>query len=291
MIKSMTGYGRGKYLNEGRDYTVEIKTVNSKYNDVNIRMPRNISYLEEKVRKLLLENVKRGKIDIFISMDNYSNVGRNVRLDKELAKLYVNELNCLADDTGIGKDVSAISIIKLPDVLKIINEEDEEVIWNELSICINNAISKLIEMRQEEGQKLKNDILQRNSEILERIQKIEGFSITLVEEYITKLENRINDLLKDNVVEPSRLAQEIVIYSDKCSIQEELTRIKSHINQLINFLNENGSIGKKLDFLLQEMNREINTIGSKANCLNITNEVVNVKVEIENIREQIQNIE
>ena len=180
----------------------------------------------------------------------------------------------------------------MPEVFNLkIEDEDEELLWGELSECLNNAITSFIIMRETEGTKIKEDLEKRIELVLEKINKISGISTGLVEEYIVKLEKRVNELLKVTPVDETRLAQEIVIYSDKCSVEEELTRLRSHISQFLNLLSEDKAIGKKLDFLIQEMNRETNTIGSKANSLEITNLVVDIKTEIENIREQVQNIE
>lgn len=291
MIKSMTGFGRGKYENESREYIVEIKSVNHKYSDVTIKMPRNIAYLEETVKKEITKIIARGKVDAFISFINNSNIGREVKINSELAKIYINELRKICEETNIRDDINVIDIAKMPDVLNTKNDEDEEIIWSELQIALKEALEGFVAMKQTEGEKMQKDLLNRINEVLENINKISEFSTRLVEEYVVKLTSRVKEYLNTNVVDENRLAQEVVIYADKCSIEEEITRLKSHINQFVDLLNVNGAIGKKIDFLLQEMNREINTVGSKANCLDITNLVVEVKTELENIREQVQNIE
>jgi len=287
----MTGFGRAKYGTNSREYIVEIKSVNSRYNDVNIKMSRAINYLEEKVKKTIVNAVSRGKIDIYVGFANNSEKGKKVTLNEELAKLYINEMKKLADE-NIVDDISIMEITKLPDVLSIRTEEDdEELIWGEVSTCLDEAIQNFIQMRKVEGQKIKEDTENRIKVVLEKMEKITSVSSGLVKEQIAKLEKRVNELLQNTVIDETRLAQEVVIYSDKMSIEEELTRLRSHILQFLNLLNENIGIGKKLDFLIQEINREINTIGSKANSLEITNLVVDMKTEMENIREQIQNIE
>jgi len=293
MIKSMTGFGRSKYETNSREYLVEIKSVNNRYNDVNIKMSRTISYLEDKVNKVVVNSISRGKIDIYVGFINNSDKGKKVILNEDLAKAYVTELKKLSQDNGIIDDISVMEISKLPDVFTIRTEEDdEEIIWNEVSVCLNDAIKKLIEMREIEGEKIRNDLENRIKNVSEKIEKICAISSGLVDEYIVKLEKRINEMLKDKtIVDESRLAQEIVIYSDKSSVEEELTRLRSHISQFLSLLNDPGAVGKKIDFLMQEMNREANTIGSKANSLDITKLVVDVKTELENIREQVQNIE
>lgn len=291
MIKSMTGFGRGKYEKDLREYIVEIKSVNHKYNDVTIKMPRNITYLEEKVKKEIGKAITRGKIDVYVSFINNSNVGREVKINSELAKMYINELRKISEETNIHDNINVIDIAKMPDVLTIQNDEDEELIWSELQVALTEAIQGFVAMRISEGEKIQNDLLKRINGISENVNKICEFSTRLVDDYVVKLTSRVKEYLNTNIVDESRLAQEVVIFADKCSVEEEITRLKSHNNQFIELLNTNGAIGKKIDFLLQEMNREINTIGSKANCLDITNLVVEVKTELENIREQVQNIE
>ena len=292
MIKSMTGFGRSKFEIEGREYSVEIKSVNNRYSDISIKMPRNISFLEEKVKKLILNTISRGKIDVFINFSNNSEKGKAIKINTELAKQYIQELRNLQKETEIIDNIGVIDISRMPEVLNVkVEEDDEELLWQELSECLNNAITSFVLMRETEGSKIKEDLEARILTVKEKLEKINCISAGLVEEYIVKLEKRVNELLKVAVVDETRLAQEIVIYSDKCSIEEELTRLRSHISQFLNLLSEEKPVGKKLDFLIQEMNRETNTIGSKANSLEITNLVVDIKTEIENIREQVQNIE
>lgn len=290
MIKSMTGFGHGEYENEGRKYTVEIKSVNHKYSDINIRLPRFLNSIEDQIRKRISNVISRGKIDVFISFENFSSQGTNIRINRELAKQYLNELKGLAEETGLEFKVNLIDISKLPEILKLEEGEDEEQIADELMIALDNALEKFISMREIEGKKLVEDIESRIHLIEGKIEEIKKYSGTLVEEYIEKLQTRINELLKTEVDE-TRLMQEIVFFSDKSSIEEELTRLKSHISQFLNLIKGTSPIGKKIDFLIQEINRETNTIGSKANCLEITNRVIEIKTEVENIREQIQNIE
>lgn len=292
MIKSMTGFSRNRYENESREYIIEIKSVNNRYNDITIKMPRNISCLEENVKKQMLSAISRGKTDVYISFANYSEKGKDIKINSELAKKYIGELKQLSKDTEIIDNINVMEISKLPEVLNIrVEEEDKELIWQELKVCLQQAIEMFIAMRETEGEKIKEDLIKRINLISKKIEKIKGFSTGLVEEYIVKLKKRVNEILKQNVVDEERFAQEIVIYSDKCSIEEEITRLKSHIAQFLNLIEQDGSIGKKLDFLIQEMNRETNTIGAKANSLEITNLVIDIKTEIENIREQIQNVE
>lgn len=288
----MTGYGRSTYERQGREYIVEIKSVNNRYSDINIKSPRSLNYLEEEIKKVILNNVARGKIDLFITFNNNSDLGKKINLNTEIAKKYIEELKKLANEADIIDNINIMDISRFPDVLNIkVEEEAEEVIKNELLEALNQAIENFVDMRIKEGIKIKQDLESRIDLIKEKIENISKISSGLVEEYIVKLEERIKELLKTDVVDQNRLAQEVVIYSDKCSVEEEITRLKSHISQFLNLLNSETAVGKKLDFLIQEMNRETNTIGSKANNLNITNYVVDIKTELENIREQIQNIE
>ena len=292
MIKSRTGFGRSTYENEGREYIIEIKSVNNRFTDINIKMPRNLNYLEEKIRKQILSNISRGKVEVSIQLNNNSDLGKKINLNTDIAKKYVEELKKLSEETNIIDNINIMDVARFPDVLNIrIDEEAEEVIEKELFTALDSAIDSFLDMRQKEGSKIKVDLENRIEVIKQKIEQISSISAGLVDEYIVKLETRIKELLKTDVVDQTRLAQEVVIYSDKCSVEEEITRLKSHISQFLNLLNENIAIGKKLDFLIQEMNRETNTIGSKANNLEITNFVVDIKTELENIREQIQNIE
>ena len=291
-MKSMTGFGRAKLEREEREYLVEIRSVNHKYADITVKAPRNLLYLEDKVRKAVLNRVARGKIELFISYANYGLNGKNVVLNKELSKLYIKELTELAEEADIPSGLRATEVSKMPDVLNVQLDEDSlETIWTELSECLENAIDNFIDMRSIEGNKIKQDLEERLKKIEEDVNKISELSTGLVEEYVVKLEERIKELLKVDVVDKDRLAQEIVIYSDKCSTEEELTRLRSHISQFKNLLEQDEPTGKKLDFLMQEMNRETNTIGSKSGKLEITNLVIEMKTILEDIREQIQNIE
>lgn len=291
MIRSMTGFGRGNYENEGREYLVEIKSVNHKYCDISFRMPKTFNGIENKLRKEIENYASRGKIDVFIDFQNFSNVGNNINFNKELAKEYIKDLQELAKETGINSEINVIDISKMPDILKKEDNTDENLIFNELNFALIQALEKFTKMKEIEGEKLVSDLENRINEISSKINQISDFSSGLTEEYIVKLNSRVKELMDTENIDENRLLQEIVIFSDKSSIEEELTRLKSHIEQFKELIKESSPIGKKIDFLIQEMNREINTIGSKANSLQITNLVIEVKTELENIREQIQNIE
>lgn len=290
-MKSMTGFGRAKYENNNRIYNIEIKSVNHRYNDITVKLPRSISYLEEKIKKEISSKVSRGKIDIFINFENNSAEGKDIRINKELAGIYISELKKIARENDINETIPVTEISKFPDVLIIENTEAEDTIWKELLICLNDAISSFLQMRENEGNKIKEDLNIRIEKISNKVSKISKYSTGLVNEYVVKLETRIKEILKTDIVDKDRLAEETVIYADKCSVEEEITRLNSHINQFKELINIDTPIGKKIDFLIQEMNRETNTIGSKSGSLLITNLVIDIKTELEDIREQIQNVE
>ena len=291
MIKSMTGYGKSSLCINSREYQIEIKAVNHKYIDVNIKLPRVISYLEDEVRKYIISKIKRGKIDITITFENYGKDGNNIKINTELAKFYIESLKKLAEEENLSTEINVTEITKMPDVLTIKNDINEDEIKQELLQVLKEATDQLIEMRKKEGAKISVDILNKIDQIEIKTNEILGLSTGLIEEYVVKLEARIKDLLKTDELDKARLMQEVVIYADKCSIEEEVTRLKSHISQLRNLINIDEPTGKKMDFLIQEMNRETNTIGSKSNNLDITNDVITIKTILEDIREQIQNIE
>lgn len=291
-MKSMTGFGRAKLEKNNRIYTIEIKSVNHKYSDITIKMPRTFSYLEDKIKKEISSNIARGKIDVYISFENYSEEGKQVIINQELVNEYMNQFKILAEQNNLSLDIPVTEITKLPDVLILKEtEEAEDIIENELLECLKEAINNFTNMREQEGNKIKEDLKVRIEKIEKEVEKISEYSTRLVEEYVVKLEQRIKELLKTDVVDEARLATEVVIYADKCSVEEELTRLRSHIAQFKNMLEETKPIGKKIDFLIQEMNRETNTTGSKSGSLEITNLVINIKTELEDIREQVQNIE
>ncbi len=287
----MTGYGKANLSKEEREYQVEIKSVNHRYLDISVKMPRVLSYLEEAVKKEISSQVKRGKIDVFITFENNSTEGKEIKINTEIAKIYIDELKRLAKQENILANIEVTEISKFPDVLSIQNKQEDETIQSELLETVSQATEKLVQMRATEGSKIAEDLLIRIQEIQEKVEEISSLSTGLIEEYVVKLESRIKEIARNQEMDEARLAQEVVIYADKCSVEEEITRLKSHILQFEKLLHTEESIGKKLDFIIQEMNRETNTIGSKANHLGITNDVIDIKTELENVREQIQNIE
>ena len=293
MAISMTGFGRGEYKDDNYQFLVECKTINHKYADINIRLPRKLSFLEDKARILVKDYIKRGRVDLYIKLDLLGSEDVNLKFDEELATQYVSILKQIKDKFDLVDDISVMNIAKFPDVIKTEEkEDDEDKLWSMLKVALENALLKLKEMRSEEGKKLAEDIQNRCDLLKNYIEDIEKYSYNVVIDYKEKLKNRISDMLEDpSIIDESRLAQEVAIYADKSSITEEIVRFKSHIEKLKNTVVKNESIGRKIDFLIQEMNRETNTIGSKSSDLNITNLVVEVKSELEKIREQIQNIE
>ena len=289
---SMTGYGKSKLEINGRSYSVEIKSVNNRYCDISVRLPRNISFYENDIKKLISSKVSRGKIDVFVEYTNYTNEGKDVVINKDLAKLYIKELKELAQEENMSDTIRITEITKMPDVLQLKNNEGEnDVILKELSECVTEAVNNFVEMRTVEGNKIKEDLQERLNHIKELVADISKNTAGLIDEYVVKLGERIKEILKTDTVDETRLAQEIVIFADKSSVEEELTRLDSHIIQFEKLINENGAIGKKLDFIIQEMNREANTTASKSVKREITNDVIEIKTELEDIREQIQNIE
>ncbi|WP_042271720.1 YicC/YloC family endoribonuclease [[Clostridium] dakarense] len=293
MAVSMTGFGRGEFKDDNYYFLVECKTINHKYADINIRLPRKISFLEDKARNLIKDHIKRGRVDLYIKLDFLGSEDVNLKFDETLATQYVGILKQIKEKFDLVDDISVMNVAKFPDVVKSEEkEEDEDLLWSMFKKALEEALVKLKEMRSEEGKKLAEDIVMRCDLLKNYIEEIEKYSYNVVIDYKEKLNNRISEILENpSIIDENRLAQEVAIYADKSSITEEIVRFNSHIEQLKKTVVKNESIGRKIDFLIQEMNRETNTIGSKSSDLNITNLVVEIKSELEKIREQIQNIE
>lgn len=293
MIKSMTGFGRGELTGLCREYVVEIKTVNHRYLDISVRLPRQFSFLEDFARKTVAKSISRGKVDISIQVNSFGDKNKSVSFDEDLLKVYLEEAKSLEESYDIKNDLTFCRALTLPEIVKVDVNEDEEELLKEFEIVLNKAIDNLKVMREEEGRHLTTDIIEKSHKLNDIFSNIENRSGAVVIEYKEKLTERINELLKDTevTIDETRLATEVAIFADKSAIDEEIVRFKSHVSQLIKTLELDEPIGKKLDFIVQEMNREVNTIGSKANDLVITNSVIELKNEIEKIREQIQNIE
>lgn len=292
MIKSMTGFGRGEHEEFGRSYTVEVKSVNHRYSDISVKLPKQLSYLEDTIRKFVSDHISRGKVDVYITQNKYSEDEIRVTIDHALVSSYMKSLAELRDTYKLEDDITVSNVSRFPDLLTVDRvEDDKDKVWNTLSVAMEKSLDNLTEMRKVEGKKLFEDLTKRAAYIRSMVDEIKQRSPIVVQEYKTKLEERIKQLLGDVPVDEERLAQEVAIFADKSSITEEIVRLYSHIDQLLSIMNEDVPVGRKLDFLVQEMNREINTIGSKASDIIITRYVVDVKSEIEKIREQIQNIE
>ena len=294
MVKSMTGFGRAEYSDGKRNIIVEMKAVNHRYSDISMKMPRRYSFAEEKLKSIVKGVARRGKIDVSILVENITEDDTTVKLNAMAAKQYYDNLKELKGMFEVNGDITLQMLASMPDVLKAVPDvEDEEEILKSLSVPVAQAAEKLNEMRIVEGKKLAEDIIYRGGLILSMVKEIEQRSPAVVSEYTNRLKERIQDLLGNTVEIPEdRILVEAAIFADKCSVTEELVRLNSHIVQLENIITKsNQPDGKKLDFLVQEMNREANTIGSKANDITITNHMLDIKSEIEKIREQVQNIE
>lgn len=289
----MTGYGKGEAENDLFRLKVELKSVNHRYLDINIKLPRYLIYLEERIKKLIKEDLNRGKVDVFINLDFINQSSIEVKVDVPLANSFKMALDSLILDLGIEDKVRLSNILQISDIIKTEKKDlDEDLTWNTLEEAVNEALKGISQMREYEGTQLKDDILIKLKVIELIISEIEVRSPYVVEEYRTKLYERIKTLMEDkNPIDYDRLALEVAIISDKSSIDEELTRLKSHIRQFREILDQDTPVGRKLDFLIQEFNREINTIGSKSSDSILVKLVVDLKSEIEKIREQIQNIE
>lgn len=293
MIKSMTGYGKGEAENDLFRLKVELKSVNHRYLDISVKLPRYLIFLEEKIKKLIKEKLNRGKIDVFINLDFINQSSIDVIVDIPLANSFKQSLDNLIIELGIDDKVKLSNILQISDVIKTEKKElDEDLIWETLQKAVNQSLNTITQMREYEGQQLKSDIMIKLDAIELIINRIELKAPLVVEEYRIKLNERIKILMDDsNSVDYDRLAFEVAIISDKSSIDEEVIRLGSHIKQFREILDEDSAIGRKLDFLIQEFNREINTIGSKSSDPIIVNSVIDLKSEVEKIREQIQNIE
>ena len=292
MIKSMTGFGRAQETVDGMTVTVELKSVNHRYFEFTAKVPRTYGFLEEKLKSFLNARVSRGKMECYVSIENLEGSDMEVVVNPSLAKGYVDALRTLSETFGLKEDYSAISIAKFPDVLTLRKAPaDEEKIWNAVQTVTELAVERFVTMRETEGEKLRADILSKADMILEHVAFVESRSPQTVREYHEKLRQRMEELLENTQVDEQRLLTEAAIFADKVAVDEETVRLRSHISQLREFLNADEPIGRKLDFLVQEMNRESNTIGSKAQDVEIAKRVIAIKAEVEKIREQVQNIE
>ncbi len=292
MINSMTGFGRYEYLQGDKKFTVEMKAVNHRYFDVNIKMPKKFSFFESAIRNLLKEYIQRGKVDLFISYEDFANETDSLRYNEGLAAEYMQYFARMSETFGIENDVTAVRLGRCQDVLVMEEQDiDEEELWSALEKTLRGACEQFSASREKEGEALRKDILDKLAGMDENVSLIEKRYPQIVAEYRSKLEDKVKELLADTQMDEGRIASEVVIYADKIATDEETVRLHSHISSMEEALKEGGAVGRKLDFIAQEMNREANTILSKANDLETSNIAIELKTEIEKIREQVQNIE
>ncbi len=288
----MTGYGRGQINTNGRDILVEIRSVNNRYYDFNAKFPRVYGYLEEKLKSFLQGSISRGKVEVAVSIFNNENKEQEIEVNREVAKGYIKALRDVNTELGLDDDLTLSGVARFPDVFNVKKViEDEDFIWAMVKEAAEIAVEKFVSMRETEGQKMKEDICSRLDYILELVSKVEEQSPKTTENYRNKLYAKMKDILGDKNIDESRILMEAAIFSEKIAVDEETVRLRSHISQFKELLESAEPIGRKLDFLVQEMNREANTTGSKAQDIEVTRIVVDIKSEIEKIREQIQNIE
>ena len=292
MIKSMTGFGRCEMTEGNRKFTVEIKSVNHRYLDAGIKMPKKLNFFEASIRNLLKEYIQRGKVDVFITYEDYSENNVCIKYNKDIAREYYNYLTQMAEDFSLDNDVRVSSLSRYPEVFTMEEQTiDEEELWKLLEKTIRGAAENFVETRIKEGENLRNDMIVKLEGMLEHVAFIEERSPQIIAEYKEKLMEKVNELLQDTKIDEARLATEVTIFADKVCVDEELVRLRSHVEATKEAILDGESIGRKLDFIAQEMNREANTILSKTSDLEISNRGIELKTDIEKIREQIQNIE
>ncbi|MBE6777809.1 MAG: YicC family protein [Ruminococcaceae bacterium] len=292
MIRSMTGFGRGQDTVNGLSLAVEIKSVNHRYYEYSSRLPRAYGFLDDKLKNYLQQRISRGKVDVYVQIESLETAGSEVVLNAALAESYLTALKELSDRYGVRDDISVTNLSRYPDVLTVRQTAlDEDAVWESVRTVTDMALTRFVAMREQEGARLRDDVLSRAATILQAVKAVEERSPQTVKEHMDKVVARMRELLDGAAVDEGRLLTEAAIYADKVAVAEETVRLRSHIDQLHQLLESDEPVGKKLDFLVQEMNRETNTIGSKCNDLQLTRIVVDIKAEIEKIREQIQNIE
>ncbi len=292
MIKSMTGYGRYSDSIDGFEISFEIRSVNNRYLDTNIRLPRIYGYLEEKIKKAIQKKAARGKVDAFLTVERPAGETAEIVLDEALAAQYVGALRKIAENHGLRDDISVSSVARFSDIFsKKVKEDDEDAVWNAVEIVVEKALDAFLAMREKEGENLFRDLDARLDKMEQILEKIKAHSATALSEYREKLEARLKEYLADTQIDESRLLTEVGIIADKIDTGEEITRLGSHIDQFRKLIRQDTPSGRTMDFLTQELNREVNTIGSKCSQLEVTSLVIEAKNEIERIRGQIQNIE
>lgn len=292
MIKSMTGFGRCEIADEKRKFTVEIKAVNHRYLDVNIKMPKKLNFFESAIRNLLKEYIIRGKVDVFISYEDYTENNFALRYNEEIAAEYLSHLKSMAEKFGLENDIRVSTLSRYPEVFTMEEQSiDEEALWSGLENAIRGAATQFVSSRITEGEHLKTDLCEKLDTMLSYVDFIEERSPVIVREYREKIEAKVLELLGDKQLDDARIATEVTIFADKICVDEETVRLRCHIKSTKDTLEAGGSVGRKLDFIAQEMNREANTILSKTTDLEISDTGINLKTDIEKVREQIQNIE
>ena len=292
MIKSMTGFGRGEQVNDDRKIVVEIKAVNHRFCDMNVKLPKKLNYFESDIRTCLKEYIQRGKVDVFITYEDYTKSNVCVKYNKDIAAEYMTYLSSMAEDFDMQMDVKTSVLGRFPEVFTLEEQSaDEDEIWSYLEVVVREAAEKFVESRVREGENLKKDLLAKLDTMSQLVAYIEEKSPQIIEDYKAGLIEKVDELAINTQIDEQRIAAEVTMYADKVCVDEEIVRLKSHIDSTKKILTEGGAVGRKLDFIVQEMNREANTILSKANSLIIADKGIDLKTEIEKIREQIQNIE
>ncbi len=292
MIKSMTGFGRSESVTKERKIIIEMKSVNHRYCDLNIKMPKKFNAFEADMRNHLKKYIGRGKVDIFVTYEDYTRNNVFVKYNAEIAEEYVNHLKKIGEEFSISPDINAAMLSRYPEVFTLEEKtEVDEELWHEFVKVLDDACAQFVEARIREGEALKKDLTAKLNGMLEMVDFIENTSPSLIESYRTRLENKVKELLEGSAIDENRIAAEVVIYADKICVDEETVRLRSHIENTLSILEDGDNVGRKLDFIAQEMNREANTILSKADSLEISNKAIDLKTEIEKVREQIQNIE
>ena len=291
-MKSMTGFGRFEFSNAERKITIEMKSVNHRYSEISIRMPKKLNYFEAGIRNLLKQYISRGKVDVFLTYEDMSEGKTCVKYNEDIAREYLQYMRQMSESFGLENDVRVSTLARFPEVLILEEQtEDEQDIWNDVETAVRGCAERFVETRVAEGEKLKNDLLMKLDGILDMVAQIEERSPQIVAEYRKKLEGKVAELLGDTKIDEAVLATELTIFADKICVDEETVRLRAHVQNMQETLNAGENIGRKLDFIAQEMNREANTTLSKANDMDVSNIAINLKTEIEKIREQIQNIE
>lgn len=293
MIKSMTGFGHGEISNaENQKVTVEIKSVNHRYCDLSLKLPKKFSMFEAKIRNIMKEYVSRGKIDIFVSFEDLSQTSVGLRYNQEMAREYLKIFEQMRDDFKIESNITAKDLARFPEVISIEEKpQNEEVWWSLIEGALRSAAEKFVETRTIEGENLKQDLLGKLDQMEEDVDFIEKRSPDIIREYRAKLEEKVKEFLEDSTIEENRIAAEVTLYADKIAVDEEIVRLQSHIRSMRDVLNQEEAIGRKLDFMAQEMNREANTILSKSSDVALSDHAIELKTNVEKVREQIQNIE